>query len=108
MRALERRLRGYRLTTAEITYHLPDYPSVLQKFIGQKLDLAPDYPELRAFLGFWQETLDGKVHSVRVASAFRAETPRVRWAHHVMTVHRAILDAPAPAQPYRWAESIVF
>lgn len=66
--SLERQLRNYRLTTAEIIYHLPDHPGVLQEFIWQELDLAPVYPVLRRFLDFWQRNLDGKVHSVRVAS----------------------------------------
>jgi uncharacterized protein Usg len=43
-------LREYRLTTAEIIYHMPDHPDLLQSFIWQKLDLAPDFPELRRSL----------------------------------------------------------
>jgi uncharacterized protein Usg len=60
-------LRGYRLTTAEILYHLPDHPRVLQSFIWQELDIAPKYPVLTKFLTFWETNLDGKLHSVRVA-----------------------------------------
>ena len=52
---------------AEITYRLPDYPSVLQTFIWQHYDLAPEFPVLRRFLAFWEKNLDGKLHSVRVA-----------------------------------------
>ncbi len=66
---LARQLDGCRLTTAEILYHLPDHPAVLQSYIWQELDLAPDYPMLRRFLAFWQRELDGKLHSVRVGSA---------------------------------------
>ncbi len=66
MRDIERQLQGYRLTTAEITYRLPDHPSVLQIFVWQKLDLAPEYPELQRFLEFWETNLDGPIHSVRV------------------------------------------
>ena len=58
----------YRLTTAEIFYRLPDFPSLLQVFLWQKLDLAPDFPVLRRFLGFWERNLDGEIHSVRVAT----------------------------------------
>lgn len=60
-------LRGYRLTTAEILYHLPDHPNVLQSFIWQHLDQAPDYPVLRRFLDFWVHNIEGKLHSVKVA-----------------------------------------
>src|SRR5215475_1594716 len=59
----------YRLTTAEIIYHLPDHPNVLQSFIWQKLDRAPEFPELRRFLEFWSRNIDGKLHSVKVAQA---------------------------------------
>ena len=52
MNAYELQTRGYRLTTAEIIYHLPDHPALLQSFIWQKFDLAPDYPELQRFLEF--------------------------------------------------------
>lgn len=66
---LERRLRGYRLTTAEILYRLPDHPVMLQAFIWQDLDVAPRFPVLNRFLVFWNESLDGKLHSVRVAAS---------------------------------------
>ena len=61
-------LLGYRLTTAEILYHMPDHPRVLQSFIWQQLDLAPKFPRLCQFLDFWVREIDGKLHSVQVAS----------------------------------------
>lgn len=60
-------LKGYRLITAEILYHMPDHPRLLQAFVWQELDLAPKFPVLNKFLAFWQNKLDGKLHSVRVA-----------------------------------------
>ncbi|MBZ9919857.1 usg protein, partial [Mesorhizobium sp. BR1-1-7] len=33
----------------------------------QEYDLAPDFPELKGFLGYWESELDGTLHSVRVA-----------------------------------------
>jgi uncharacterized protein Usg len=69
MSELALQLQGYRLTTAEILYHLPDHPNVLQSFIWQHLDMAPDYPVLRRFLDFWVRNIDGKLHSVKVARA---------------------------------------
>ena len=68
MSSLEARLRGYRMTTAEILYRLPDHPVMLQTFIWQDLDIAPRFPVLNKFLHFWQGSLDGKLHSVRVAA----------------------------------------
>ena len=62
---LDMRMKGYGLTTAEILYRMPDHPSLLQKFIWQHYDLDPHFPEMKAFLKFWQEKLDGPLHSVR-------------------------------------------
>ncbi|MFO1249246.1 MAG: usg protein [Alphaproteobacteria bacterium] len=60
-------LQGYGLTTAEIHYHMPDHPSLLQLYVWQEYDLAPVFPGLTAFLDFWQKELSGALHSVRVA-----------------------------------------
>ena len=68
MSTLQLRLTGYRLTTAEILYHLPDHPVMLQSFIWQDLDVAPRFPVLNKFLRFWETSIEGRLHSVRVAS----------------------------------------
>jgi len=68
------RRQDYRVTTAEIVYRLPDHPLLLQTFIWQKLDLAPDYPELRRFLDFWKQNLEGELHSVRVGHVIPAKS----------------------------------
>jgi uncharacterized protein Usg len=65
---LEKMLKDYRLTTAEILYHFPDHPRLLQTYLWQELDLAPKYPQLHKFLGFWEDNLEGRLHSVRVDS----------------------------------------
>lgn len=57
------------LTTAEILYYFPDYPDLLQQYIWQDYDRAPQFPSLAKFIHFWQGNLDGKLHSVRVTSA---------------------------------------
>jgi uncharacterized protein Usg len=68
MNDLEKMLRDYRLTTAEILYRLPDHPLMLQSYIWQEYDLCPKFPELQKFLAFWERELEGKLHSVTVAS----------------------------------------
>ena len=65
----QKQLKGYGLTTADIHYHMPDHPRLLQQFIWQEYDLAPFFPGLKQFLAFWQRELDGALHSVRVAHA---------------------------------------
>ncbi|MCE9643798.1 usg protein [Candidatus Parcubacteria bacterium] len=69
MSDLALQLQGYRLTTAEIIYRLPDHPKILQAYIWQDLDIAPRFPVLQRFLDYWEQNLDGKLHSVRRVSA---------------------------------------
>lgn len=65
--AFSRQLEGYRLATAEILYRLPDHPGLLQSYVWQDYDIAPEYPVLSGFLDFWTRELEGPIHSVRVA-----------------------------------------
>jgi uncharacterized protein Usg len=64
--ALALQLRGYRLATAEILYHLPDHPGVLQQFVWQHMDLSPDFPRLHQFLDYWRRNIEAVLHSVTV------------------------------------------
>ena len=57
-------LKGYGLTTAEFYYRMPDYRSVINTFVWQNYDLAPDYPEMFRFIEFWQDKIEGPLHSV--------------------------------------------
>lgn len=59
---------NYRLTTAEILYHYPDYPELLQTYIWQDYDVAPKFPVLNKFLKFWENEIEGRLHSVTLAS----------------------------------------
>lgn len=69
MKDFEKQLNNYRLTTAEIFYHMPDYPKLIQSYVWQELDLAPYFPELKGFLDFWTSKLEAKLHSVRCCHA---------------------------------------
>jgi uncharacterized protein Usg len=77
---------GYGLTTAEIHYRLPDHPSLLQVFIWQTYDLAPDFPSLRNFLHYWEAELDGALHSVRVAHRHLIKPSEWRKVDSVITI----------------------
>jgi uncharacterized protein Usg len=87
MSALGLQLRDYRLTTAEILYHLPDHPRLLQTFIWQQLDLAPEFPALRKFLDFWSGNIDGRLHSVKVAQAPLITPGKLRYAALSVQLH---------------------
>jgi uncharacterized protein Usg len=87
MSKLRLQLRDYRLTTAEILYHLPDHPALLQTFIWQQLDLAPGFPVLRKFLDFWAGHIDGKLHSVKVAQAPLLTPGKLHYATVSLRLH---------------------
>lgn len=80
------RLAGWRLTTAEVLYYMPDHPALLQSFIWQTLDLAPAYPRLRQFLDHWRREIDAVIHSVQLASGEGLAPAQVKnakiWRHH--------------------------
>jgi len=82
-----KQLKDYRLTTAEILYHMPDHPDLLQTFVWQDLDIAPRFPVLHRFLDFWARSLDGKLHSVRVASTGLIQPAEFRFADAALTLH---------------------
>lgn len=87
MSDLGRQLTGYRLTTAEILYHMPDHPGLLQSYVWQNLDLAPKFPELKRFLDFWTRELDGPLHSVKVTAAGLIAPPRLQVLDGEFTLH---------------------
>ena len=84
---IERQLQGYRLTTAEILYHLPDHPGLLQSYFWQDLDIAPKFPVLHRFLDFWSRELDGKLHSVRVGAVSLITPGQWRHVDGLMNLH---------------------
>ncbi len=73
-------LQGYRLATAEILYHMPDHPGLLQAFIWQHYDLAPRFPVLHRFLDHWRQHIDAVLHSVQVGRLQLLEPRRLRHA----------------------------
>jgi len=73
-----KQIEGYGLTTARIAYRMPDHRSVLQEFIWQEYDLWPKFPMLKKFLAFWEETIEGPLHSVTVAHARLIRPAEVR------------------------------
>ena len=83
----EREIREYRLTTAEIIYHLPDHPDLLQSFVWQNLDMAPRFPNLTKFLEFWEDNLEGKLHRVRVANAALIKPAEFKFASGLYHLH---------------------
>lgn len=86
-REIELMLRDYRLTTAEILYHFPDHPVLLQSYVWQEFDLAPKFPSLKKFVEFWNRELDGKIHSVKVMHAEIIMPNEFKFVHGFATIH---------------------
>ncbi len=80
-------LQGYGLTTANILYRLPDYPTIIQSNIWQEYDLHPEFPELRKFLDFWMRSLDGPLHSVTVAHSNLIKPAELKLLDKEFKVH---------------------
>lgn len=87
MAELKKQMNDFRLTTAEIFYHMPDFPTLLQSYIWQDYDIAPKFPTLLKFLDFWSKELDGKVHSVYVASQKIITPGEARFFDCELTLH---------------------
>ena len=85
--ATRKLMEGYRMATAEILYRMPDHPSFLQTYVWQDLDLAPQFPVLHKFLAFWEENLDGPLHSVRVATTRVLSTGELRHLENNLALH---------------------
>lgn len=86
-KTLELQLKGYRLTTAEILYHLPDYPDLLQSYIWQEYDISPDFPVLHKFLHFWEHNIDGRLHTVQITGTELIRPSKFQSVDTVYTLH---------------------
>jgi len=79
-------LTGRRLTTAEVLYYMPAHPALLQSFLWQTLDVAPDFPRVHRFLDFWRREIDAVIHSVTVSGVeliAPAKVHRVDFVGHL-------------------------
>ncbi|GAB5470610.1 MAG: usg protein [Rhodospirillales bacterium] len=85
-RGLDLQLKGYRLATAEILYYMPDHPAVLQSFVWQHYDLAPNYPRLGRFIDYWRREIEAVLHSVTVGRRELIAAPELKPVNQVFTL----------------------
>jgi uncharacterized protein Usg len=76
-------LTGRRLTTAEVLFYMPAHPTLLQSFLWQTLDVAPDFPRVHQFLEYWRREIDAVIHSVTVSGVELIAPARVRRVDYV-------------------------
>ncbi len=62
-------VQDYRLTTAEILYHMPDFP------------------KLNEFLSCWEKQLKGELHSVRIGYVGIIQPAEWHFSDCLMTTH---------------------
>ena len=82
-----RQMEGYGLTTANILYRRPDHRWLLQTYVWQDYDLFPEFPTLQKFLKFWQDTLEGPLHSVTVAHSKLIKPAEIHPIDGVFRMH---------------------
>lgn len=80
-------LAGKRLTTAEVIYYMPDHPALLQRFVWQTMDEAPDYPRVQRFLVFWRREIEAVIHSVTIAARGIVAPARLEIAQDIGLIH---------------------
>lgn len=80
-------LTGRRLTTAEVLYYMPAHPALLQSFLWQTLDVAPDFPRIHRFLDYWRREIDAVIHSVTIGGVEMIAPARVRNVQYLDLLH---------------------
>ena len=80
-------LTGRRLTTAEVLYYMPAHPALLQSFLWQTLDVAPDFPRIHRFLEFWRRDIDAVIHSVTIGGVELIGPAKMRNVQYVGQLH---------------------
>ncbi len=80
-------LQGRRLTTAEVLYYMPAHPSLLQSFLWQTVDEAPNFPRIHQFLDFWRREIDAVIHSVSIGGAGLVTPAKLTIAKFDATLH---------------------
>jgi uncharacterized protein Usg len=83
----EARLKGASLLTADILYYRPDAPRLLQSFLWQTLDTAPEFPRLERFLDHWRREIHAMIHSIRVAHSDWIGPAEVRAVDGILRLH---------------------
>ncbi len=84
---LLQQLHGYSLTTAEILYRLPDFPKLIQSFVWQDYDYAPEFPRLAEFLDYWRANLDGPLHRITVSHKRLVSPAELRYLDGRLVIH---------------------
>ena len=50
-----------------VYYWMPDYNNILQEFMWQLNDVAPEYPRVHRFLNHWHDNIEAVIETVEVS-----------------------------------------
>jgi uncharacterized protein Usg len=70
---------GLRLTSIKIIYKMPDYSNILNEFWWQTLDIPPKYPRMKTFVDYWNDYIEGIIHSLEIAHV--EEFGPIKWTN---------------------------
>jgi uncharacterized protein Usg len=59
------------IATIRIYYYLPDYISLLQEFVWQTEDKAPEFPRIHQFLWHWKHNILATIESIQLCYSDR-------------------------------------
>lgn len=84
----QRMLEGYGVTTAYVEYYLPDQPHIIAPpLIWQFDDLHPHFPRLMGFLDHWDNEVEARIASIRVAHKNLITPAEFRFADGLLHLH---------------------
>jgi uncharacterized protein Usg len=66
---------------------MPAHPALLQSFLWQTLDVAPDFPRIHRFLDYWRREIDAVIHSVTIGGVELVGPAEVRNAQYFGRLH---------------------
>ncbi len=80
--------QGYRTTTLQIIYYMPDYRSILNEFIWQFLDRNPTFPRTHKFLWHWKENVDATIKEINIAQEGDIYPRPFRYVDYCMSLEK--------------------
>jgi uncharacterized protein Usg len=87
-RVVDGGLAGSRqLVTVSVLYYLPDYPSLLNEFLWQTMDLGPKYPRVEAFLDHWRREIDATIKEVMISGSRSTAARTLRTVDDLVVLH---------------------
>ena len=60
-------IKNQKLITIDIFYYRPDYSNILQEFLWQTTDVAPELRRTHKFLNYWHSNINAIVQEVLIS-----------------------------------------